>query len=80
MIDLRNEIAGTNDDNGIVYRDMGYYPGNGVTEDDVMEAYKIEFSWDYVIILYGVGLGTVLLSSIAPMVYILRLKPKKIMM
>ena len=45
-----------------------------------MEAYKIEFSWDYVIILYGVGLGTVLLSSIAPMVYILRLKPKKIMM
>ncbi len=81
MIDLRNDITGnTGTDGGVIYKDMGYYPGTGVTEDDVMEAYKIQFSWDYVIILYGVGLGTVLLSSIAPMIYILRLKPKKIMM
>jgi len=80
MMDLRNEITGNNNNGGVIYRDMGYYPNNGVTEDDVLEAYKIEFSWDYVLILYGVGLGTVLLSSIAPMIYILRLKPKKIMM
>lgn len=80
MMDLRNEITGNNGNGGVIYRDMGYYPTNGVTEEDVLEAYKIEFSWDYVIILYGVGIGTVLLSSIAPMIYILRLKPKKIMM
>jgi putative ABC transport system permease protein len=81
MMDLRNEITGNTNDDGMVYRDMGYYPNaNGVTEDDVLEAYKIEFTWDYVFILYGVGIGTVLLSSIAPMIYILRLKPKKIMM
>ncbi|NTW90614.1 MAG: ABC transporter permease [Erysipelotrichaceae bacterium] len=80
MMDLRNEITGNTDNGGVVYRDMGYNPTNGVTEEDVLEAYKIEFSWDYVLILYGVGLGTVLLSSIAPMIYILRLKPKKIMM
>lgn len=80
MMDLRNDITGNTDNGGVIYRDMGYYPTNGVTEDDVLEAYKIEFSWDYVLILYGVGLGTVLLSSIAPMIYILRLKPKKIMM
>lgn len=80
MMDLRNEITGNTDNGGVIYKDMGYYPTNGVTEDDVLEAYKIEFSWDYVLILYGVGLGTVLLSSIAPMIYILRLKPKKIMM
>lgn len=80
MMDLRNEITGNTDNGGVIYKDMGYYPTNGVTEDDVLEAYKIEFSWDYVLILYGVGLGTVLLSSIAPIIYILRLKPKKIMM
>jgi putative ABC transport system permease protein len=80
MMDLRNEITGNTDNGGVIYKDMGYYPTNGVTEDDVLEAYKIEFSWDYVLILYGVCLGTVLLSSIAPMIYILRLKPKKIMM
>lgn len=80
MMDLRNEITGNPGDGGVIYRDMGYNPNNGVTEEDVLEAYKIEFSWDYVIILYGVVLGTVLISSIAPMIYILRLKPKKIMM
>lgn len=80
MMDLRNEITGNTGDGGVVYKDIGYNPGTGVTEEDVLEAYKIEFSWDYVIILYGVGIGTVLISSIAPMIYILRLKPKKIMM
>lgn len=80
MMDLRNEITGNTNDDGMIYRDMGYNPTNGVTEEDVLEAYKIEFTWDYVFILYGVGIGTVLLSSIAPMIYILRLKPKKIMM
>ena len=58
----------------------GTGPSGYSIEIDKVTMYKIEFSWDYVIILYGVGLGTVLLSSIAPMVYILRLKPKKIMM
>ena len=79
MMDLRAGIEGDGSDNPMLRQNMIYNPG-GITEEDVMEAYSIQFSWDYVLILYGVGVGTVLLSSIAPMIYILRLKPKKIMM
>ena len=78
MMDLRAGIEGNGSDYPM-QRSYIYNPG-GITEEDVMEAYSIQFSWDYVLILYGVGVGTVLLSSIAPMIYILRLKPKKIMM
>lgn len=60
---------------------MPYYYGNEtITQEDVLNAYTIQFDMRYVIYLYGVGLGTVLISTLAPMVYILRLKPKKIMM
>lgn len=79
MMDLRAGIEGNGPDYPVYRESMIYNPG-GITEEDVMEAYTIQFSWDYVLILYGVGVGTVLLSSIAPMIYILRLKPKKIMM
>lgn len=79
MMDLRAGIEGEGPDYPIYKESYVYNPG-GITEEDVMEAYSIQFSWDYVLILYGVGVGTVLLSSIAPMIYILRLKPKKIMM
>lgn len=78
-MDLRAGIEGDGSVNPMAQQNMIYNPG-GITEEDVMEAYSIQFSWDYVLILYGVGVGTVLLSSIAPMIYILRLKPKKIMM
>lgn len=79
MMDLRAGIEGEGPDYPVYRESIIYNPG-GITEEDVMEAYSIQFSWDYVLILYGVGVGTVLLSSIAPMIYILRLKPKKIMM
>ena len=56
-----------------------YYYGN-ISQDDVIEAYDVQFNLEYVLVLYGVGLSTVLVSTIAPMLYLLRLKPKKILM
>jgi len=64
-------------DGGMV---MPFYNGDYISQEDVISAYAIEFNLDYVLVLYGVGLGTVLVSTIGPMIYILRLKPKKIMM
>lgn len=53
---------------------------NTVTEDDVVEAYKITLTPQYIALFYVVGLGVVLLSAVAPLIYIMRLNPKKIMM
>ena len=53
---------------------------SGINADTVMENYQIGFSTNYVLLFLGIGLGTVLLACIVPMLYVLRLKPKKILM
>ncbi|MHC5269600.1 ABC transporter permease [Enterococcus sp. LJL98] len=62
---------------------MMYYGGmmdNNLTPADVQDAYRVTFSVGYIISYLLIGLGTVLLSAIVPLLYILRLNPKKIMM
>ncbi|SJZ61457.1 putative ABC transport system permease protein [Pilibacter termitis] len=51
-----------------------------LTSEEVQKAYKITFSSTYILSFLTIGLGTVLLSAILPLVYILRLNPKKIML
>ncbi|MEG0293697.1 ABC transporter permease [Enterococcus sp.] len=61
-----------------------YYDGlmgnSHVSSDQVQEAYQVNFSLGYIVTYFLTGLGTVLLSAIVPLLYILRLNPKKIMM
>jgi putative ABC transport system permease protein len=57
-----------------------YYGDNYISPEQVIDAYEIRLDERYILLLYGVGLGTIMLSSVAPMIYILRLKPKKILM
>ncbi len=61
---------------------MGGYSLNtpSVSYEDIQSAYKVTFSAGYIISYLLLGLGTVLLSAILPLLYILRLNPKKIMM
>lgn len=47
---------------------------------DIQQAYKVTFSFGYILTYLLVGLGTVLISALLPLMYILRLNPKKIMM
>ncbi|MBO1308684.1 FtsX-like permease family protein [Enterococcus sp. 669A] len=63
---------------------MVYY-GNNLMQNnlsfmDIQQAYKVTFSIGYIVTYLLVGVGTVLLSAVLPLLYILRLNPKKIMM
>jgi putative ABC transport system permease protein len=51
-----------------------------LTTDDILNAYEVKFSIAYIISYLVVGLATVLLSAVLPLLYIVRLNPKKIMM
>ncbi|MHC5227489.1 ABC transporter permease [Enterococcus sp. LJL99] len=53
---------------------------NDLTSQEILSAYEVKFSLAYIISYLLVGLGTVLLSAVLPLVYIVRLNPKKIMM
>ncbi len=63
---------------------MMYYGSNLMQNSlsfmDVQQAYKVTFSIGYIVTYLLVGVGTVLLSAVLPLLYILRLNPKKIMM
>lgn len=53
---------------------------SAVGRDELAENYKITLSPAYLALIFGIGVLTVLLSTIAPILYILRLNPKKVLM
>lgn len=75
---LQTDWLNNTGDNMMMYG-MGMMPSN-ISYEDIQSAYKVTFSLGYVISYLLLGLGTVLLSAILPLLYILRLNPKKIMM
>ncbi|MGC6769992.1 ABC transporter permease [Enterococcus sp. LJL51] len=66
--------------NDMMYYGMSSLGVSDLTTEDIMNSYKVEFSPAYIITYLVVGLATTLLSAIVPLLYILRLNPKKIMM
>ncbi len=76
MESSKNDMMGGYSSNDLSY--LGY--GADVTEEEIVNAYKVTLDGSYIAIFYLVGLGTVGISTIIPMVYILRLNPKKIML
>lgn len=60
--------------------ELSQLTNNEVSEDDVIDAYSIKLTPSYIVLFYVIGLGVILISTVAPLVYIMRLNPKKIMM
>lgn len=51
-----------------------------MTSEDIAENYRINFSPAYIGLFFIIGLGTVLVSTVVPMLYIVRLNPKQVLM
>ena len=51
-----------------------------LSAEAVTEAYEVKFSMSYILTFLIAGIGTIFLSAILPLTYIIRLNPKKIMM
>lgn len=80
---IQNQIENQADQNGgVVTYDLSMidFNQNDYTQDDVVAAYEVSLTPGYIAAMYGVGLGTVLVATLIPMIYIVRLNPKKIMM
>lgn len=64
---------------------IGDYFGEVVDDDtmsseEIMELYDVKLDIKTVLFIYVVGMGSVLVSTLVPIMYTLRLKPKKILM
>ncbi|WP_096186035.1 ABC transporter permease [Evansella halocellulosilytica] len=64
------------------FDDMAYYGElqSDLTTEDVLESYQVQLDPSYIVMFFAVGLFTILLSTVIPLVYIVRLNPKKILM
>ncbi len=51
-----------------------------MTTDDVIDSYEVNLNASYIIGFYVISLLTILISTAIPLVYIVRLNPKKILM
>jgi len=77
---LNSDLLSNSNDQMNMYMGLDGLGSTMLTSDDIMNAYEVKFSLGYIITYLVVGLGTVLLAAILPLLYIVRLNPKKIMM
>ncbi|WP_249869546.1 ABC transporter permease [Oceanobacillus saliphilus] len=69
-------------DHNTSYEEVMYYSQiqTDVTTADVLDSYEVKLNSSYILVFYGIGLLTILLSTAIPLIYIVRLNPKKILM
>lgn len=80
---LSSSMMAKSQDNHDPFQDYIYVDpnlSNNITQDEVVDAYKVELTPQYIGLFYLIGLGVTIGSTIVPIVYITRLNPKKIMM
>jgi len=83
---LRNEIEASQElthygESAIGGLDLMGFPGSGVTSaEEVIAVYDVSLTATTVTIFYATAIATVLIATILPMLYIVRLNPKKIML
>lgn len=52
---------------------------NKITADELANRYRIDLTPQYLLLMFVLGIGTVGLAGIAPLVYIMRFNPKQVM-
>lgn len=69
-------------DSGDEFYDYYYNPAfqSDLTTEDVLASYEVTLDSSFILAFYGIGLLTILISTVIPLVYIVRLNPKKILM
>lgn len=76
---MQSDWMNTINNDGMIYAGNSLL-GSDLSFGDIQSAYKVSFTAGYIITYLLLGIGSVLLSAILPLLYILRLNPKKIMM
>jgi len=62
-----------------VFQQIGI-PNNEMSVSEMMDAFDVSLSVQTIGMFYVIGLSAVILSTVAPVIYVVRLKPKKVLM
>jgi len=66
------------DPGAIAFQDIGI-PRRNMTPEQMLEAFDVSLSIETVGIFYLIGLGAVTLSTMIPVIYVVKLKPKEVL-
>ena len=92
MIDnqiMAQQTAGSGEDDGFKQDIMigGYNPHGAldmykanISLEDLKDRYQVSLGWEIALLFYAGGVATVLVSVLFPIIYIIRLNPRKILM
>ena len=58
--------------------DLGF--GGNLSPEEMVEAFDTSLSANVVVLLYVVGLATVVVSTLIPIAYVVKLEPKKVLL
>jgi len=67
------------DPGAVAFSDIGV-PRRNMTPEQMMAAFDVSLSVETIGVFYGIGLGTIVFSTILPVVYVIKLNPKKVLM
>ena len=62
-----------------IWQEIGI-PNNDMSIGEMADAFQVLLGMDTILLFYGVGLGAVVLSTLFPVIYVVTLKPKKVLM
>jgi len=60
--------------------ELTWFYGGQMTADEFIAQYDVSLTREAVVLFFGVGGLTVLLATVIPVVYIVRLQPKKVLL
>ena len=79
---LKNDLLASNAMNqGMSFGTLDYMGySNNVSASELLETYNVSLTATTILIFYAIGIATVVIATIVPMFYIVRLNPKRILM
>ncbi|MFV0394792.1 MAG: ABC transporter permease [Coprobacillaceae bacterium] len=76
---LIEQTTNTNEEENYYYSTLDDYT-SGVSNEDLIDNYNVSLDAGTILMFYGISVATIVVSTIIPTMYILRLKPKEILM
>ena len=62
-----------------VWQEIGI-PNNEMSITEMADVFQVRLGADTILLFYSIGLGAVVMSTLFPVIYVVTLKPKKVLM
>ena len=80
LLELTSNSDVQNSDGNSIFNRIGFPPRSNLSPEEMMEAFDVSLNIEAVVLFYITGLGTVMASTLIPVIYVIRLKPKELLL